>query len=95
MTDWNHFFKQEEFRQYRKQQARLVSRIINSHMSRLVIGRGANINELNGQMSMAKHLLELPEQLTKDEGVRTLLTQQLEEDIADMTRYLIKHRVEE
>ena len=95
MTDWSSFFKQEEFRQYRKRQIQTVAEKVNAHMARLVIGNGADMNEINGELRMAKILLELPESLTKDEKVRELLTRQLEEDIANLTNYLIKHRLEE
>lgn len=95
MTDWSNFLKTNEFRDYRKKQVEAIAISIENLLYKTVIGPEGveTINNIDGQLSMAKTLLKLPEQLTKDGELSELLEIQLIEDIANLTKALMRQRL--
>lgn len=95
MTDWNQLFQSDEFRAYRKRQAREIARVI-EHSVRQVVSNGnaGHIDEIRGKTSVINAILKLPEALTGDEGVLQQLETQLAEDIGNITKYLMREALE-
>jgi len=93
MSDWNGFLKSNEFRDYRKKQVEMVAEVLNGKFAGIVIGMGSELAVTKGQMDMAKRFLELPETLTEDAGTLEYLDMQLTEDMANLTRMLMRKMV--
>ena len=97
MTDWNEFFRTDTFRRYRKKQVEAVAEVIDKGLCDAVIGGdGARgFRKIDGQLEMARLMLKLPEALTNDAKLATMLNTQLSEDMAGLTRILMRKRIEE
>jgi hypothetical protein len=96
MTDWNGFLRTDAFRDYRKKVIEKVSEEIETILYKTVIGSdGADtLKELKGQMKMVRTVLKIPNDLTTDEQVLAQLDTQLAEDMANLTKYLMRRRVQ-
>jgi hypothetical protein len=81
MSDWSGFFKTDAFRDYRKKQVECVGKMLWDKL---------NKTEVKEQMAMAKALLKLPETMVNDNDLREYLEMQLVEDMANLTRYLMR-----
>jgi hypothetical protein len=57
------------------------------------MGDAACVDEMRGMLRMAQLILKLPERLTGDAAIEANLAKQLELNIADMTRYLVRTAV--
>jgi len=90
MTAWNELFQTDEFRAYRRKQAEEIAGIIQSSVVQMTSGNERAAAELKGQLSIISRMLRLPESLTGDEKVRSNLEAQLQEDVANITRFLIR-----
>jgi hypothetical protein len=95
MTDWNGLFRSNEFRDYRRKQVEMIGELLNDKLSSLTVGRGEDPKYIKGQMDMLNHILRLPGDLTKDNETLDLLNLQLTEDIANLTKYLMRKAVNE
>ena len=84
MSDWTGFLQTDEYRQYRKQQALLIAKLIKSEVEKAVF-----------KNDIIKSILRFPEQLTTDEGVRANLENQLLEDIGNIVKYLMRDALRE
>ena len=95
MSDWSAFFRTDEFRQYRKRQVQKVAKVIERDCYGAITGNGGvrDLDRINGALTMAKELLRLPEELTRDEKLRDLLEVQMMEDMGNLTTFLIRQRV--
>jgi hypothetical protein len=93
MTDWNALFRTEEFRQYRKRQVEKVAEVIEVAMYSTVIGKGGELDAIKGAINMAKILIKLPEELTKDATLESELEMQLMTDMANLTTHLLRKRI--
>ena len=91
MADWNQLFKSDAFRAYRRKQAELVANIVSGEITR--IEGSASIDRLRGRLEMARLMIRLPENLTQDLSVSDILKDQLSEDMARITQYLIKKEI--
>lgn len=95
MTDWNTFLQSTEFKAYRKKQIEQVGMHVEA-LSRQLIGGSVpadNIAAMNGAMHMARLFIDLPEKLTKDEGVIANLRTQKAEDMATLAQFLIRRKM--
>lgn len=90
MTDWAGFLQSNEFRDYRKKQIECVAEALNKKLRSTIIGSKAEYAEIRGQMDMAKRLLRLPYSLSNSEKVRGVLDMQEAEDMANITRHLMR-----
>ncbi len=82
MTDWNELFRTDEFRAYRKRQAECLAELIDDRVFKELTD--------NPQFAAAKELIKLPEQLTTDEVLLGMLKTQFNEDLANITAYLMR-----
>lgn len=90
MADWSEFFRSTEFKQYRKEQARAVSRLLHSLVESAVRGGQSDLARVQGIMQTANLFLKLPETLTDDPELTNSLKHQFEVDAAGITRYLVE-----
>ncbi len=95
MSDWSSFLKSNEFRDYRKKQVEMVAEVLNKKYSATVVGSGSDISETKGQMDMAERMLRLPSTLTHDKKTLEFLDMQMVEDMANLTRYLMRKAMTE
>lgn len=95
MSDWSAFFQLPEWRQYRKRQVEKVGKIIEEYLYGGITGRKGtrNIEAMDGALKMARDLLRLPEELARNEKIRELLDLQLVEDMGNLSKFLIRNRV--
>lgn len=88
--DWSAFLKSDEFRTYRKRQAQAVADNIKFDINQLVSNGDFKLSAMAGKMEMIRALLRLPEALTEDKELKSLLSIQLDEDVANITKYLVR-----
>jgi len=92
MTDWNTFLQTVEFRSYRKKQAELIAVYVEGQSRQLMNGGNSSesIASMNGALKMAGMMLDLPERLIKDPKIMESLKHHKQEDIAELSQYLIR-----
>jgi len=90
MSDWHGLFNSDDFRAYRRKQARAIAELIKGKVQRAVWKDPATLQELSGLFEAVKVLLTLPERQTEDPNMQQTLREQLEEDIAGITKYLMR-----
>jgi hypothetical protein len=90
MTDWNSFLRSDEFRQYRKKQIQAVAHNIKKSAFQIISNGKIDLVILQGKLEMINILLRLPESLTKDDKLREQLKIQLDEDVSNLTKYLMR-----
>ena len=90
MTDWADLLNSDDYRAYRKKQMEAVADIISHAVNQLAAGNPTKIEQLEGQLDVVGTLLRLPETLTGDEGILQNLGLQYQEDIASVTKHLLK-----
>ena len=97
MSDWLSFFRTDEFREYRKRQISKVAESIEQALYSIILGTSGaeDLKNMDGQLSMAKTLLKLPESMTDDKDLKVHLELQRAEDMAELTRILMRKRFEE
>lgn len=95
MADWSSFLRSDEFRLYRKKQVYAVADHIKKATFQLVSNGEVNQAALKGKMEMISIFLRLPETLTQDTKLKELLTIQLDEDVSNITKYLIRQSLNE
>jgi hypothetical protein len=97
MTDWNALFRTNEFRSYRKKQVEAVAEIVDKGLCNSIVGGdGAKgFRKLDGQLEMARLMLKLPETLINDIELSSQLETQLSEDMAGLTKMLMRKRIEQ
>jgi hypothetical protein len=95
MADYNELFRSDEFRAYRRKQAEEIAGIIKHSVVQLTSGNEKSAQELKGQLGIINRMLRLPESLTGDVKLKTNLEAQLQEDIANITRFLIRESLAE
>lgn len=93
MTDWNNFLRSDEFREYRRRQVEVVSKNIRNIVSRVTTKSDIDTSELRGKMEMVYVFLRLPESLTEDPKLKEILKAQLDDDVNNITRTLIRDRL--
>ena len=94
MADWNALFRTDAFRDYRRRQVECVAEILNDQISATVNGNAsAALDQIKGQMAMARTLIRLPEEIVKDEETREILDLQLVEDMANLTKFLLRKHI--
>jgi hypothetical protein len=91
--DVTEFFRSDDFRAYRRRQAEVIAGLISQQVKLAVAGQPEGLSVIAGQLSVAKLFLRLPEALTADKETLEVLEHQLTEDIADITRILVKREV--
>lgn len=90
MADWSSFFRSNEFRQYRKKQVQAVAQNIKKSAFQIASNGKVDFESLKGKMEMINLFLRLPETLTQDEKLRELLAVQLDEDVNNISQFLIR-----
>uniref|UniRef100_A0A6H1ZFV2 Uncharacterized protein n=1 Tax=viral metagenome TaxID=1070528 RepID=A0A6H1ZFV2_9ZZZZ len=90
MADWNNFLRTDDFRAYRKKQIEAVAANIKVAVRQIVTGGKVDLSELKGKQEMIKLFLKLPETLTNDKQTMDILSVQLDEDINEITKFLIR-----
>ena len=93
MTVWSEFFRNDDFRDYRKRQVQKVAERI-EQLLYTSMGTETNLDYIRGQLRMAKMLIRLPNELTENKALLEHLDQQIAEDMANLTRYLIRKTLE-
>lgn len=89
MTVWSEFLRNDDFRDYRKKQAEKVAERI-EQLLYTSMGTETNLDYIRGQLHMAKLLMRLPNELTADKALLEHLDQHIAEDMANLTRHLIR-----
>jgi hypothetical protein len=93
MTDWNGLFRTEEFKSFRKRQIEKVAEVLEVALYSTVIGSSGDLDAIKGMLNMARILIKLPEELTKDAELEGELELQLMTDMAHMTTHLLRKRI--
>ena len=93
MADWTALFRSNDFRSYRKKQAEMVASYLNDVVFQMVTGGKIDPTAFQGQMKVVKMFLELPATLTQDKEVLAILGLQTEEDIANITKFLVRRNL--
>jgi len=93
MADWQELFKSDDFREYRKKQVETIALVIQESIRKILHGYPEALSTVHGELKAANELLKLPERLTTDEGTLEILGLQLTNDIADITRILVRDEV--
>lgn len=88
--DWNSFLRSDEFREYRKRQVQAVADNFKTTAFQMASNGKADLAALKGKMEMIYIFLRLPERLTSDDKLKELLKIQLDEDVNNITKYLIR-----
>ena len=86
--DWKETLLTDDFRAYRKAQAKEVAKLIHVELK-----KNANSDYLNGLLDMANRLMKLPSKLIKDEKLNMELSKLLTEDLTDLTIELVRERL--
>ena len=87
--DWVAFFRSDEFREYRRRQVEMVANCIASDL------RKGDISKVPTLLETAKAMLALCEVMTDCFETKQLLAAQRQEDIAGVTKILMKRYMEE
>lgn len=95
MSDWTGLFNSDDFRAYRKKQAELGAFLIKRSVKNALWGNPAATQEMKGQLDTIMAFLKLPETLTEDEGTKANLEQQLQDDLNNITKYLMREALRE
>ena len=90
MTDWNELFRSDDFRAYRKKQVEAIAKDIHFYVDSFVYGDRLHGDVIAGQLATMRTLLRLPEKITGDEKMLEQLEAQLQEDIGNITTYLMR-----
>lgn len=90
MADWNTLLRSKDFRAYRKRQVEMVAQHLKKTAYQTVTNGTVDINELKGKMAMINLFMRLPSTLTQDKEIQTLLAVQLDEDVSNMAKFLIR-----
>ena len=96
MSDWKSLFMSDDFRAYRRNQAQVIAKQV-QYLARTVANNGnpVQLARLEGVLTVMNSLLRLPESLTDDEKLQENLRVQLEEDIGNITQYLMREALRE
>lgn len=89
MTEWNEFILSEEFTAYRKRQVEVISKHVHGILVKLSPG---DAERLTGAMDLAFKILRLPRELTGDKKIEAQIAGMIEQDMADVSAYLIHKR---
>lgn len=95
MSDFKSLFLLEDFKAYRRKQAELIASTIEADVYNSLKGTVDHYQYMAGKMEMANALLKLPSELTNDTGLQEILDRQLVEDMAHITKFLMRRRFTE
>lgn len=91
MADIRELIESDEYKSFRKKQITAIGKHIYSLLEQ---GFGVAVaQELRGGMGMAREIINFPIKLTNDEELKTIIDQQIKEDMANLTTYLLKTEV--
>ena len=90
MSDWNQFLRSDDFRAYRKKQAEMAALHLKKIAYQCVTNGKVDLGSLHGKLEMINLFLRLPDTLTQDEKTKELLTVQMDEDVSNITQFLIR-----
>ena len=95
MTDWNSFLRSDEFREYRRRQVEAVSKSISKTVEQVARNGKPSLEAMNGRLEMMSVFLRLPETLTQDESLLNVLRTQLDEDVGNITKMLMREKLKD
>lgn len=93
--DWSSFLRSNEFKAYRKKQVEAVAQNMKKTAFQITANGNVNFESMKGKMEMINLFLRLPETLTQDITLKELLSAQLDEDVNNITRYLIRQSLKD
>lgn len=95
MSDWNNFLRSDDFRSYRKKQIEAVAAHIQKAAYQTVKNGKVDLAALQGKLEMINLFLKVPETLTKDAETLSILSVQTDEDVSNITQFLIRQSLAE
>jgi hypothetical protein len=90
MADYKELIFSDDFKAYRRKQVLCVIEQINELIRKGFYLDSMSGQELKGALDMARKLLILPQNLIKDEKLQGELNRLIEEDITDLSAYLVR-----
>ncbi len=92
MTDFKEFLFTDDFKAYRKRQIQVIARHVHNLLSSIEFPNKAH--EIQGALEMAYRIIGLPSTLLDDKDLEQSLNRLLKEDMAGITKYLVRERLE-
>ena len=94
MTDWNQFFRMDEYLDYRKAQMVEIAQMIEDIMTRAVNkGDGDKLQYISGVLDTIRRIIRLPDGMTTDPEVRLILEMRTAADLADLSASLMRRAI--